>query len=78
MLHGYAAKEMEKLYSRLERGEVSKTPGLMEQWLSEKKLTEDEIVREAADTFSAGVDTVCCSSCKLFCILHFLQQCKLL
>ena len=49
---------MEKLYSRLERGEESEAPGLMEQWLREKKLTEEEIVNEAAGTFGAGVDTV--------------------
>ena len=49
---------MAKLYARLERGEESETPGLMEQWLREKKLTEEEIVSEAVEVFNAGVDTV--------------------
>ena len=57
--YAFAAKEMEKLYSRLERGVESETPGLMEQWLREKKLTEEEIMSEAVEMFGAGVDTVC-------------------
>ena len=51
-------KEMAKLLSRLEKGEESEAPGLMEQWLREKKLSEEEIAIESAGSFGAGVDTV--------------------
>ena len=51
-------KEMKDLYSRLEAGEESEAPGLLEQWLREGKLSEDEALNEAVSTFTVGVDTV--------------------
>ena len=51
-------KEMKDLYSRLEAGEESEAPGLLEQWLREGKLSEDEALNEAVSTFIVGVDTV--------------------
>lgn len=53
---------MDKLLSQLERGEENEAPGLMEQWLRENKLSEEQIISEAVGTFAAGVDTVCLSS----------------
>ena len=51
-------KEMRNLYSRLEAGEESEAPGMLELWLREGKLTEEEIILEAGQIFVAGVDTV--------------------
>ena len=57
-LHAFAVREKEKLYTRLEKGEESETPGLFEQWLREGKLTEEEAFVEASTVFGAAVDTV--------------------
>ncbi len=46
------------MYSRLEAGIESKTPGMLEQWLREEKLTEEEAILEAGGIFGAGVDSV--------------------
>lgn len=51
--------EMRKLMTRLENGQVSDAPCLLEQWLREGKLTEDEAIIEANTSFGAGVDSVC-------------------
>ena len=49
---------MDKLYSKLESGEESEAPGLLEQWLREGKVTEEEAIIEAITMFTAGIDTV--------------------
>ncbi len=51
-------KEIKRLYARLEAGEESETPGLLEQWLREGKISEEQAISEAISTFGAGVDTV--------------------
>jgi cytochrome P450 len=51
-------EELDKLYSKLEAGEESESPGLMEQWLKEGKISEEEAMATAATMFVAGVDTV--------------------
>ena len=50
---------MERLRARLEAGEESETPGLLEQWLKEGKISEEQALSEAITVFGAGVDTVC-------------------
>ena len=50
---------MEKVYARLDAGEESETPGLLEQWLREGKISPEQAVREGMTMFTAGVDTVC-------------------
>lgn len=77
VVYNIAKKEIEKLYFRLEKEGESKIPGLMEQWLREKRLCEEEIVNEASHTFFVGVDTVCYASFAnlhelgtLTCIIH--------
>lgn len=49
---------MEKVYARIESGETRDTPGLLEQWLREGKLSLDQAIAEASAMFSTGVDTV--------------------
>ena len=39
-------------------GEESEVPGLLEQWLREGKLSEEEAITESIGSFMAGVDTV--------------------
>ena len=53
-----ARKEIVKLYSMLESGEESVLPCLLEQWLKEGKLTEEETIAEAISMFAAALDTV--------------------
>ena len=49
---------MEKLFARLEAGEESETVGLLEQWLREGKLSQEQAISESIGMFIAGVDTV--------------------
>ena len=49
---------MDKLYSTLESGEEKEVPCILEQWLKEGKLTEEEAITEAVSIFSASVHTV--------------------
>ena len=53
-----AQANVDKLFTRLESGEESETPGLLEQWLKEGKMTEQEALNEAVGTFVVGIDTV--------------------
>ena len=53
-----ARKEMDKLYSQLESGEESEAPGMLEQWLREGKVSEEQAINESVGMFIAGVDTV--------------------
>ena len=53
-----AQANTDKLLARLESGEESKTPGLLEQWLKEGKMTEEEAMTESVGIFVAGIDTV--------------------
>ena len=57
-MYAFTAREMEKLCARLEKGEENETPGLLEQWLREGKMTEEEAFMEASYIFAAAVDTV--------------------
>ena len=57
-MSSYAKKEADKVFSRLQSGEESETPGLLEQWLREGKLSEQEAIAESVSMFAAGVDTV--------------------
>ena len=69
-------KEMKDLYSRLEAGEESEAPGLLEQWLREGKLSEDEALNEAVSAFTAGVDTVSSVLNQLTSLLYLLADCE--
>ena len=46
------------MFSRLESGEQSEAPGLLEHYLRDGKLTEEESITEASTMFFSGVDTV--------------------
>ena len=58
MTQRVARKEAGRLYSRLNAGEESEVPGLLEQWLREGKMSEEEALNESVGMFLAGVDTV--------------------
>jgi hypothetical protein len=58
VINKISREELDKLYSKLKAGEESECPGLMEQWLKEGKISEEEAMTTAADMFIAGVDTV--------------------
>ncbi len=58
VIEATSKKEIKRLYARLEAGEESETPGLLEQWLREGKISEEQAISEAIGTFAAGVDTV--------------------
>ena len=45
--------------AKLETGDADRTPGLLEQWLEEGKLSREQAIIEAANMFWAGVDSVC-------------------
>ena len=62
MISAFAREETEKLYARLEKGVESEAPGLLELWLREGKMTEEEAITEASAIFGAAVDTVWISS----------------
>lgn len=53
-----AGKEMETIYSRLDAGEVSKAPGLLDKWLREGKMSVEEAFNKSVETFFAGADMV--------------------
>lgn len=58
----YGLKHAEKVRQRIEnKEEGSEVQGLLEQWLREGKMTEEQALMLSADMFFAGVDTVCCS-----------------
>ncbi len=57
-MQNVSRKELEKLKKRSEKGQESETPGLLEQWLKEGKISEEEAIAEAINSFAAGVDTV--------------------
>ena len=42
----------------MERGEKSEVPGLLEQWLREGKLSEEEAITESIAALMGGMDTV--------------------
>ena len=67
---------MERLCARLEAGEESETPGLLEQWLREGKLSVDDAIVEASGMFMAGVDTVLVQKCKCSHVMHITIDCK--
>ena len=50
--------EVNRITALVKAGKESSTPGLLEQWLREGKLSEEEAVTEAIQLFPAGVDTV--------------------
>ena len=55
----YGLKHAEKVRRKIESGEEGEeVQGLLEQWLREGKMTEEEALMNAADMFFAGVDTV--------------------
>lgn len=49
---------MEKIQKCVEKGEKVKGQSLIEQWMLEKQMTEDEMIISAVGMFGAGVDTV--------------------
>ena len=51
-------KQAEKVHRKIESGEEGEVQGLLEQWLREGKMTEEEALMNSADMFFAGVDTV--------------------
>ena len=52
-------KHAEKVRQKIEAGEEeSEVQGLLEQWLREGKMNEEEALMLSADMFFAGVDTV--------------------
>ncbi len=51
-------REIDKVYARMSSGEESETPGLLEQWLREGKLSEEDAITTSISMFLAGVDTV--------------------
>ena len=57
-MNKYIKKEAEKVYSQIESGKESEMQGLLEQWLREGKMTEEEAICESMSMFTAGVDTV--------------------
>ena len=59
MIEDVTRKEAKRFNARLEAEGESETPGLLEQWLREGKISEEQAIREAIATFVAGVDTVC-------------------
>ncbi len=58
MTYTVAQREIDKVYTRMSSGEESETPGLLEQWLREGKLSEEEAIASSIAMFIAGVDTV--------------------
>ncbi len=58
MTYTIAKREIDKVYARMSSGEESETPGLLEQWLREGKLSEEDAIASAITMFIAGVDTV--------------------
>ena len=67
---------------KIESGEEGEeVQGLLEQWLREGKMTEEEALMNAADLFFAGVDTVrtYCDSlnhCRLCLSYRIVGNCK--
>ena len=56
----YGLKHAERVRRKIESGEEGEeVQGLLEQWLREGKMTEEEALMNASDMFVAGVDTVC-------------------
>lgn len=49
---------MEKIQKCVEKGESVKGQSLIEQWMLEKRMSEDEMIISAVGMFGAGVDTV--------------------
>ena len=54
----YLDSNKEKIQRCVEKGEKVKGQSLIEQWMLEKKMSEDEIISTAVGLFSGGVDTV--------------------
>ena len=54
----YLDSNMEKIQRCVEKGERVKGQSLIEQWMLEKRMSEDEIIVSAVGMFGAGVDTV--------------------
>lgn len=59
-----AKKEMDKFYSRLEAEEESQSDiqSLLEQWLREGKMSEEDALNESISMFTGGIETVSCST----------------
>ena len=54
----YGLKHAEEARQRIEAGEESEVQGLLEQWMTEGKLTQAEALMTSSDMFGAGVDSV--------------------
>ena len=54
----YLDSNKEKIQRCVEKGEKVKGQSLIEQWMLEKKMSEDEIISSTVGMFAAGVDTV--------------------
>jgi hypothetical protein len=53
-----AKKELNEFKSRQKAGKKSEVPGLLEQWLMEGKMSEQDALNESIGIFTGGVDTV--------------------
>ena len=54
----YLDSNMEKIQRCVEKGEKVKGQSLIEQWMLEKKMSEDQIIMSAVSMFAGGVDSV--------------------
>ena len=54
----YGMKHAKEVQKMVEAGEESPVQGLLEQWLREGKMDEQEAVMTSTSMFTAGVDTV--------------------
>ena len=50
--------EVDRICALISAGKESSNPGLLEQWLTEGKLSKEDAIHEASFLFPAGVDTV--------------------
>ena len=57
-MHRRSEAEVDRICELIDSGRESNTPGLLEQWLREGKLTKETAIDEAQNLFPAGVDTV--------------------
>ena len=79
----YLDSNMEKIQRCVEKGERVKGQSLIEQWMLEKRMSEDEIIISAVGMFGAGVDTVslqdtCLRGCMEYCAVSGLGGSHLL
>ena len=57
-MHRRSKAEVDRICELIDSGRESDTPGLLEQWIREGKITKEIAISEAQNLFPAGVDTV--------------------